>query len=74
MMLGAISAAHHGWLIFLANGASGGSDFLDVGHYVGLVQFLKKKISRRTNGVKLSIFLSLTPSPVPSVYLLFVVM
>ena len=40
-MLGAISAAHLGWPIFLAEFASRGSYFLDVGRYVGLVRFLK---------------------------------
>jgi hypothetical protein len=34
-MLGAISATHHGWSIFCAEFASQGSDFSDVGRYIG---------------------------------------
>jgi hypothetical protein len=51
-MLGAISAAHHGWLIFPADCASRGFYFLDVGCYVGLVRFSEKNLTMQ-NGVKL---------------------
>ena len=43
VMLGAISVAHHGWLIFWANGASREVYVQYVDLYVGLVRFRIKK-------------------------------
>ena len=56
-MLGAISAAHHGWANFPANGASREVYVQYVDLYVGLVRYRRKKFLRRTNGVKLVLFL-----------------
>ena len=52
-MLGAISAAHHGWANFPANGASREVYVQYVDLYVGLVQYRRKTYLQRTNGVKL---------------------
>ncbi len=55
VVLGAISAAHHGGVIILANCAPRRGFVRYVGRYVGLVQNTKK-MSRRTIGVKLVVF------------------
>ena len=53
VMLGAISATHHGCANFRAKGASREVYLQYVDLYVGLVRYRRKKILRRTNGVKL---------------------
>ena len=53
VMLGAISATHHGCANFRAKGASREVHLQYVDLYVGLVRYRRKKFLRRTNGVKL---------------------
>ncbi len=52
-MLGSKSAAHHGWPIFLANGAHWMGYVSYVGRYVELVQNTKTNIAQCMIGVNL---------------------
>ncbi len=49
-MLGSKAAAHHGWPIFLANGAQRMGYVLYVGRYVGLVRNTKKILTAHDRG------------------------